>query len=207
MRKSLTSTETLERIIGKANVETYLKLYALINEIQIDTRDDFQTIFVDVEREVKSSLTPLVEHDLLSKEDVESIWTYVLQKEAAHKKGVHLLEAVGGLALREFGRGNKPQDEKRIVDVLIYLLVYDSRMHSGKAHYSIIADFLSEQGICDGVIYKDVARRYERFGEEAVISTLHVYDLLLDTPSGVPFIPDGLAKEYDGFLNRVFYRT
>jgi len=205
--KKLIATEKLGKIIGKANVDLYIELYKAIKNIRVDTRGGLgYLIWVDVQNEIKRKLGLLVYEDLISLRDIEDIWLHITRKMCLHKKGERLLKAVGEVALKEFGKGNKTQDQNRIVDSFIYMLTFDCKEHSGKAHFSAIADFMDEQEMCQGLVYKDVSRRYRRISEDDVVSTLHVFDLFLDTPVGVSFIPDGLPKEYDGFLNHVFYQ-
>lgn len=207
MKKKISGTEKLEKIIGKTNVDLYLRLYKQIKDIAIDTRGGLgYLIWVEVQKEIERKLQLLTYEGLISQEDVEDIWKYITHKMIHHNKGVRLLKAMGEVMLKEFGKGNKPQDDNRIIDVFIFMLVYDCKMQTKKPHFSLVGDFLDEQGICLNLVYKDVSRRYGRITEDIVISTLHVYDLFLDTPTGIKFIPDGLPERYDGFLNRVFYQ-
>ena len=116
MKKQISGTEKLEKIIGKANVDLYLRLYKQIKDIAIDTRGGLgYLIWVDVKKEIEHKLHLLTYEDLISKEDVEDIWKYITHKMAQHKNGVRLLKAMGEVMLKEFGKGNKPQDDNRII--------------------------------------------------------------------------------------------
>lgn len=196
--------ERLEKLIGKANVDTYLRFYQSLKDINIDTRLKLaQTIFVDAKGKVEEGLSLLANRDLLSQDDIDVIWTYIVRRMIMHKNAIDSVKAIAGLALREFGRGNKPQDENRLRNVLIYVLVHDCKVKTGKLQFHAVCDFLCEQQICD-LTYKDIQKIYNKTSEDYVLRALHVYDLFLDTPVGKPFAPNSLPKGYDGFLNNIY---
>lgn len=196
MGRSITAIEKLKGIIPVENVETYLRIYQKIKEIEYN--DSFDTL-KDLSKEMRRLLTKAKDRGWLGPEEKTSIWelwsSFLFNKIDLPKI---LLDV-----LKDEYRGQRHRPTENHVNFLIYALYFDLNAFTKRPNYPLIADVLGELDPRNCVTYDNVRKRLKTISSSKLRLDLTSYQDYFQA-LGDPLLPDNIPANPTGFLRELY---
>ena len=132
------ATKRIAELIPPENLKVYWATYQILKEYPLKNPSEYLKILKSITKDITWKIVEMKKIFTDNEVVVAALRKYLLKHQS-------LMETFVLFHCLKKGRGNIQRDF--CLDFLIYAIVYDLRYYTGKPHYSMITEFLVEQGI------------------------------------------------------------
>lgn len=158
-KKRESATQKLSALFDDSEtLQSILNIYQIIKDHTEDKT--FGKEFIKTVKDFKSFLKQMKGHDYLTAQGAEAVYNSFLKNLKIHNEPVKMASILSEFSLKR-GKGNS---RDRAMDLILYMLVGRFKLIKNTVpDYNLIADFLSEYGIVDGITPEAIKKRCDRF--------------------------------------------